>query len=281
MRFSETGHLLDRLPYVRVGDGPRTLVVVPGVDDAMFDGDYPVAAGWFVRAYFSRFLDDHTVYVLSRPRGLADGTTIADMADDYARALDERLGAADVLGISMGGFVGLELCLRHPELVERLALANSGCRMAESALTVVDRFLEYAREDDWAWIRAELAAASFTDFRAVTYPPFVLSVGRLALPRPADPDDVRISLEAIREFDVTDRLGDVSSPTLVFGGAADPYFPEPVLEATAAGIPDAELAAIPGAKHGAFHERKPEFDDRLAALLDRPAHASERSAVPE
>ncbi|MFC4550289.1 MULTISPECIES: alpha/beta fold hydrolase [Halorussus] len=281
MRFPETGHLLDRFPYVRVGDGPRTLVVVPGVDDAMFDGEYPVAAGWFARAYFSRFLDDHTVYVLSRPRGLADGTTIADMADDYARALDERLGAADVLGISMGGFVGLELCLRHPELVERLALANSGCRMAGPGLEAVERFLEYTRDRDWARIRAELAAASFTDYRALSYPPLLLSVGRFALPRPADPDDVRISLEAIEAFDVTDRLGDVDSPTLVFGGAADPYFPEPILAETVAGIPDAELASIPGAKHGAFHERKPEFDDRLAALLDRPTHASERSAVPE
>lgn len=274
MRFPETGHVLDRFPYVRVGDGPRTLVVFPGLDDAMFDGEYPTVAGWLAQAYFSRLLDDHTVYVLSRPRGLSDGTTIADMADEYARALDGPLGAADVLGISMGGFVGQQLSRRHPELVERLVLANSGCRMAESGLEIVRRFLEYARDRDWARIRAELAEASFADYRTMSYPPFILSVGRFVLPTPADPDDVRVSLEAIREFDLTDRLGEVGSPTLVFGGTADPYFPEPILEETAAGIPDAELAAIPGAKHGAFHEHKYEFDDRLDAFLHRSAEAT-------
>lgn len=278
MRFPETGRLLGRFPYVRVGAGERPLVVVPGVDDAMYEGVVPPGSGWFARAYFSRFLDDHTVYVVSRPRGLPEEQTIADMADDYARLLDDELGPADVLGISMGGFIGQELSIRHPELVERLVLTNSGCRIAEQSVDAVRRFLRYARDRDWSRIRSEIAAASFTDWRAVSYPSFALSVGRFVLPKPADPDDVRISVEAILEFDATDRLGDVASPTLVFGGTDDPFFPASILEETAAGIPDAELAAIRGAKHGAFHERKYRFDASVDAFLDRSTEMSARPA---
>lgn len=266
MRSVETGRLCDRFPYVRVGKGSRPLVVVPGVDDAMFSGRYPIALGWMLRGYFSRFVGDRAVYVISRPRGLPEEHTIADMADGYAEVLEAELGPADVLGISMGGMIAQELGVRHPDLVETVVLANSGCRVDDPER--IRRLLAYARERDWARIRADLGVAMFTDWRAVTYPAFVLTLGRFAIPRPAVPADVTVSLEAIRAFDATGRLADVDAPTLVFGGTDDPFFPEPILEATAAGIPDAELSMIRGGKHGAYHERKLTFDDRVDAFLE-------------
>lgn len=68
-----TGHLLDRFPYVRAGTGERTLAVLPGFGDAMFDGTYPPGTNWLLWGYFRRFVDDYTVYVLSRPRHLPEG----------------------------------------------------------------------------------------------------------------------------------------------------------------------------------------------------------------
>lgn len=265
MKWGATGALLDQFPYARVGCGPRTMVVLPGVDDAMFSGRYPSGAAWTLYWYFSRFVDDHTVYVVSRPRGLPEGYAIADMADEYAAALADELGPADVVGFSMGGQIAQELCIRHPELVENLVLANTGHRIDD--LAAVDRFLQYAREHDWASIRAELAVAMFADWRAVSYPPIVRTAGRILLPSPAVPTDVQVSLDAVRAFDAADRLAAIDSPTLVFGGTDDPYFPEAILRRTAAGIPDAELATIRGGKHAAFHERKATFDSRVASFL--------------
>lgn len=118
-----------------------------------------------------------------------------------------------------------------------------------------------------------LGDAMFTDWRAVAYPPMALTVGRLVQPRPAAPTDVSVSLRALREFDAADRLDEISARTLVFGGTDDPFFPERILEETADGIPEAELAAVPGGKHAVFHERKVGFDSRLRAFLLREADA--------
>src|SRR6185312_10853273 len=52
--------------------------------------------------------------------------TPKDQADDAA-ALLRALGIQRALvdGISMGGFIALELALRHPELVEKLVLTST------------------------------------------------------------------------------------------------------------------------------------------------------------
>lgn len=264
----QTGTLLDEFPYVRAGDGPRTLVVLPGFGDAMFSGRYPSAAGPALATYFYRYLDEYTVYLISRPRGLPEGYTIRESADNHARILGE-LGPVDVLGISMGGLIGQQLCVRHPTLVDRLVLADSACRLGDDGREPVRRMLRDAREYDWFSIRAELARGLYSDLRSVAYPPFIQTVGPFVLPRPANPDDVRLSLTAILDYDGRDELDDIERPTLVIAGSKDPYFTEDVLGETAEGIPDATLSLIRGAKHGAFHERKFTFDRRTTAFLTR------------
>lgn len=256
----ETGALLEEFPYVRVGSGPRTLLVLPGVGDALFDGEYPPLAGWTLRAYFADYLDEYTVYLLSRPRGLPEDHTARDSAANHARVLDEALGPVDVLGISLGGMIALELNTIRPDLVERIVLANSGCRVAPESRPQIRELRRYATEHDWAAIRSDLATALFSDWRMITYPPIILTVGRILLPLPADPSDMRITLDIVREYDGTDQLGMIEQPTLVFGGTRDPYFTEPVVRETAEEIPNATLSFVNGAKHGAFHERKWSFD---------------------
>lgn len=50
-------------------------------------------------------------------------------ADDVAALLKQlRIGQADILGFSNGGTTGLQIALRHPELVRRLVLASATYR---------------------------------------------------------------------------------------------------------------------------------------------------------
>ena len=285
-RRVETGRLLGEFPYVRLGGGPRPLIVVPGVGDAVFNGQYNAALGAVLRSYYRPYLDSHTVYLVSRPRGLRDGYGVGDMADDYARAADE-LGGADVLGISMGGFVSQTLAADHPDLVDRHVLAVSGARASAEGLEAARRWRDLAEDGAWYEIRAELAGDMFSDWRRIAYPSALRSAGvatrwrrlfapgiadfvpNVPLPEPADPNDVLVTMDATLAFDGTERLGEIQAPTLVFGGEEDPYFPASILREAAEGIPDARLEIVPGARHGAYHERKERFDGAVTAFLDR------------
>lgn len=271
---TDAGELPGGHPYASVGDGPRALVVLPGFGDAMFPGRYPPFSGLGIVPYVGRYLDEHAVYLVSRPRGLPAGYDAATAADGHAESLEQIAAATegiDVLGISMGGLIAQALARRHPGVVDRLVLANTACRLDEGAHADVREFERYAHARDWGSIRAKLAADMFSDGRAMVYPPTILTVGRLVLPRPAVPADVRRSLEFIRAFDGCDRLAAIDHPTLVFGGERDPYFTADRARETAAGIPNAELELVPGAKHGAFHERKHTFDDRVTRFFERTA----------
>ncbi|GAB3028115.1 alpha/beta fold hydrolase [Natronobiforma cellulositropha] len=275
---TETGWLAGRHPYVRVGDGPKSLLVISGLSDAMFDGSYGRLDAAMVRYSFRRFLEEYTVYVVSRPRGLPDGTTIGELAEDYARLIEteDRLERPSVLGISMGGMIALELSRREPALVDRLVLGVSGCRVAETSVQTLRRYRWYALEHDWLTLRSELLREMHTGYRRRLYPTLSTTVGRLRPPTPADGRDVVVSIDAVLEYDASDDLAAVEPRTLVIGGDEDPFFPEAILRETHEGLPDAQLAMFTGARHGAFLERKEGFDNWVRQFL-----AGEPARIPQ
>ena len=270
MARGEAGMLLDEFPYIRVGDGPRTLVILPGATDPLFDGNYPRIAVHVLRRFLHRFVDDYTVYLVNRPRGLGAGTTIRDMGDDYARVLEGELGSAAVWGISLGGCIAQQLAVEHPNYVEELVLGATGTRIDDGGRDIVHQMRRRAYEHDWQGVRAILTAEVYpdTDWRRFIYPMLTTTVGRFALPTPAVPADMWISLEAELDYDGRKSVDRIEAPTLVIGGSEDPFFPPAILRETAETIPNSELHVIQGAKHGAFLTHKPMFEKRVRTFLN-------------
>ena len=65
----------------------------------------------------------HTADVIDRPLGYEQ------MADDVAAVLDHLgIAQADVVGYSMGGTTGLQLAIRHPDLVHKLVTVSPNYR---------------------------------------------------------------------------------------------------------------------------------------------------------
>jgi len=278
MSTPATGHLLDSFPYARLGDGQKQLVVIPGFGDSMFGGRYPPPVAWALQSYFHRFIDEYTVHLISRPRGLPENYAIDDATEQYGQILDQLPSPVDILGISMGGFIAQELAARYPELVAKLVVSSSAHRVADAGRPLVSRCKQLADQHRWTRLRAELATTLYSDrdWRRYSLPPTIQSLGRLFFPRPAVPADVSRSLSAILDYDGAPTLGDIEADTLVIGGECDPFFPKPLLRKTAKGIPSAAVASIQGAKHGAFDERKRLHDRRVLSFLDEsPAVAAD------
>jgi pimeloyl-ACP methyl ester carboxylesterase len=268
-RRATTDHIHDRpCVHVRAADpDPATppLVVVPGLNDPLLR---VTGTPWYaaLMALFARrYAASRDVYVVSRP--LDTPETTRELAHGYVPVLD-ALGPADVLGLSMGGFLVQHLAADHPGLVERAVLGLAAASLSEHGREVVARWRDWGQDGDWARVYREAYDAVATGplrrllrFGGAGY-------ARLA-PGAESPVDFARAADACLAHDATDRLDDVAVPTLVVGGTADPFFDEADFRATAAGIPDADLAVLSGLGHEAVLCHPRTFDAQLARFFDR------------
>lgn len=169
--------------------------------------------------------------------------------DDFvadALALLDHVGLerVNIVGHSLGTFVGQELALSHPERVERLVLLATTARVGGNPVTrsflldglvegpwkeaLVERGLAFPR-DAWALVPSEIAGAA--DWLAENW---VVELGTdPALLAAMHAETVRVPLSAwlgvqraLLDHDNRERLADLRVPTLVLWPIQDAFFPE-------------------------------------------------------
>ncbi|HET9927312.1 MAG TPA: alpha/beta hydrolase [Rubrobacter sp.] len=262
----ETGTFLGEYPYVRIGNRPENLVILPGTT---LENEPPSrVAAWTYRLGFGRFARDYTVYVINRRLGMSPGYTTQDMAADYAAVLERELGPSHIMGFSTGGEIAQYVAIDHPASVRSLILVVSACRLSEAGREICERWQALAREDRWRELRADMASvavSSETNKRLARA--FIRVFGNLVFRVPSDPSDFLTTLEADLSHDTTGQLGGISAPTLVVGGNEDPFFSEDLLRETADKIPDATLRVYEGVGHGVPKERKRRYEEDTLAFL--------------
>ena len=198
--------------------------------------------------------------------------TIGDVAEDVhelARALGIR--TAGLIGISMGGFVALELALRHPQLVDKLILTvtSAGGPTHVSTSPEIMRLLMPGDEEveTGAGAQRVCAAVAAPGF-AERHPEEMDTFVEIARHRPMAKDAYLRQLEACRSHDVSDRLDRISAPTLVIHGEVDPLVPVENGRRLAELIRGAELIVYPDTGHIPEVERADEYNRDLLAFLE-------------
>jgi pimeloyl-ACP methyl ester carboxylesterase len=186
------------------------------------------------------------VFVVSRPRKLPRGITMAELAAANVPAIRGHFGGpVDLLGISTGAALALQFAVDHPELVSRLVVVAGASWLGEDGRRKLRRYGELiARGKSGATI---LASVLFPP--ALRWPGAALVwLGHLS-ERRLDPNDMLATIDAECGFDVTSRLDQITAPTLVIGGGRDRAFSPELFRATASGIPNARLILYPGSGH--------------------------------
>ncbi|WP_329331929.1 alpha/beta hydrolase [Streptomyces sp. NBC_00663] len=190
--------------------------------------------------------------------GGAGVRTIAELANDVLALLDHLgIERCVLVGHSMGGMIAQTITLAHPERVERLVLVNSIGRMTYSRgrglLMGVSTLVPF-----------KLFVA--TNIQRAFAPGYPREEIRAYIKASADtPREVVMTLYgAMRAFDVLDRVGEISVPTLMIHGYHDIQLPVRQMLRMAKAYPDAEVRII-----DAGHELPVEKPEELTRALDR------------
>ena len=244
------------LPYVEQGDPTGTPVVfLHGVTDS-----------WRSWQLVLPELPDaiHAFVLTQRGHGDAErpsrGYSQDGLAADVAAFMDAvGLGAAIIVGTSLGSTVAQHFALAYPERVLGLVLAGtfSGYRnnpavveFAEFLATLTDPITpDFAREFQESTL-AQPIPQSFLD-----------TVVAESLKVPARVWQAVFDGCVMAEWE--DRLGEITAPTLIVWGDQDVYAPRADQETLVAAIAGARLEVYVGAGH-AMHWEEP---DRFAADL--------------
>jgi pimeloyl-ACP methyl ester carboxylesterase len=199
----------------------------------------------------------------------------------FVDALLDELGvsSAAVVGNSMGGFIGIELAIRFPERVERLVLVSAAGLSIEylrneRALAILgaieNRLAAYS---GWLASRSDALArrpgARRMIFGIVAHRPD-------RLPGPLVAEQVRGSgkpgflpaLDALTDYPIRDRLGEIACPTLIVWGAEDKLVPARDADEFARLIPNSRKVVWAQTGHVAMLERPEAFNALVQAFLD-------------
>jgi len=193
--------------------------------------------------------------------------TLDDLGLDAVGLMD-ALGIDKVhwVGLSMGGMIGQNVALNHPDRLLTLSLCDTTAVLPEDVQPVWEERIQRAREQGMEALAEETLGRWFTPAFLDQDPPVIGEVRRQVLRTPVE-GYIGCS-EAIRRLNYLERLGEIRLPTLIMVGADDPGTPVSAAEAMHRRITDSGMVVLPSAAHLSNIEQSEAFTSALLKFLN-------------
>jgi 3-oxoadipate enol-lactonase len=192
---------------------------------------------------------------------------LAGIADRMAEAVKEASGgqAPIVLGNGYGGFVALQMAIRHGGIAARLIFADCGAAFSEQGRKAFRNMAAASKAKG-------LAAITDVAMRRLFAPEFQAQQADLMADRRAaflktNEDVFRSACAQLAELDLREELQKVKVPALVVVGEHDEATPPPMSHELASLLPDARLKIVPGCAHVPQLQAPKLFLDTIADFL--------------
>ena len=202
---------------------------------------------------------------------------LAAVADRMAEAVKDAAGGDEtiVLGNGYGGFVALQMAIRHPGIASRFILADCGAAFSESGREAFRNMAAASKAKG-------LTAITDVAMRRLFAPEFQAQHPDLMRDRRAaflrtDPEVFCAACDALAELDLRPELPQVKMPVLVLVGEHDEATPPPMSHELAAGLPNARLKILAGCAHVPQLQALEMFLEAIGDFL--PATAKTESTV--
>ena len=243
----------------RTGEGPPVLLLHPlGVDRSFWDDVVPALSGSEVLTY--DFPGHGETPAPEQPYG------IADLAAQARELLTEAgVGPVDLVGVSLGGLVALQLAADTPDLVRRLVVVDAVAVYPEPMRQMWrDRAGRAPAEGMEPFVDPTLGLWFTADLLADGGP--VVEGARATL-QAADPRGYGRACHALAEADVTGALDRIAAPTLLICGEDDaPPFTAAATE-LAGRLPGGRVVWLAPARHAGVLEQPEQFRTALVEFL--------------
>jgi len=192
---------------------------------------------------------------------------LADIADRMAEAARDAAASAPaiVLGNGYGGFVALQMAIRHPGIAARFIFADCGAAFSEAGREAFRNMAAASKAKG-------LSAISDIAMRRLFAPEFQAANPELMADRRAaflrtDEEVFRAACAQLAALDLRAELHKVRVPALVLVGEQDEATPPPMSHELAAGLPDAKLKVIAGCAHVPQLQSPKAFLEAIADFL--------------
>lgn len=195
-----------------------------------------------------------------------EASTLDLLAEDVRALLAHlRIERAAVAGLSMGGYLSLELYRQAPALFRGLALCDTKAGAdTDEGKAGREKFAQTTLEKGLSWVADEMVPKLL---KADPDPAAVKEVRRLI--QDGTPAGVAAAQRGMaRRIDSTPTLARITCPTLVIVGQGDTLTPPAESEKMAAAVKGARLVKIPGAGHLANIENPDAFNAALTSFVD-------------
>jgi 3-oxoadipate enol-lactonase len=194
--------------------------------------------------------------------------TLDQLGDDVIAMLDSLdIERVHWVGLSMGGMVGQNLAIRHPQRLLSLALCDTTSRVPEQAMPVWDERIAVAEKSGMQPLCAGTMERWFTPPYLEADGPELHGIREQFLHTPTS--GYVGCCQAIRELDYTGQLSQITLPVQVIVGADDPTTPLEAARVIQQNIAGAALAVIDNGSHLCNVEQPEAFNHALLEFLDR------------
>mgnify|MGYP000370194714 CR=1 FL=1 len=239
-----------KFEYLEVGEG-ETLMLLHGLFGALSN----------FSDLIEKFKTTHKVVVPILPLFDLDilHTSVTGLAKHVTQFIDHK-GYQNIhlLGNSLGGHVGLEYVLKHPEKVKSLILTGSS-GLFENAMGDT-----YPKRGDYEYIKNKTALTFYDP--AMATPELVDEVFEITRNRIKVIKIIALAKSAIRN-NLGEELNQIKIPTCLIWGKNDTVTPPFVAEEFKKLIPQSELHFIDKCGHAPMMEVPQEFNEILSTFL--------------